>query len=151
MGCRSSWPTTLALPSIEGTAKRYPTRHHRHLETKDAAFCCHKEDLRHEQSATHPKRVGVTTHFARIAVNLPPHYRLQTPGSGRSCVATFQTSRLSSKVDKRLEHRSSKLRGPKMYYRNMSIRDIKVYFRSLFEALAAVHKKGVIHRDIKPT
>jgi cell division control protein 7 len=38
-----------------------------------------------------------------------------------------------------------------MFYRGMTVPDIKVYFRSLFEALAAVHKHGIIHRDIKPT
>ncbi|KAF3013088.1 hypothetical protein E8E14_011412 [Neopestalotiopsis sp. 37M] len=37
------------------------------------------------------------------------------------------------------------------YYSNMTIPDIQVYLRSLFTALAAVHEKGILHRDIKPT
>ncbi|KAH6638577.1 kinase-like domain-containing protein [Truncatella angustata] len=37
------------------------------------------------------------------------------------------------------------------YYPQMSVPDIQVYFRSLFTALAAVHEKGILHRDIKPT
>lgn len=39
----------------------------------------------------------------------------------------------------------------RLFYRQMAPYDIKVYFRSLFTALAAVHRQGIIHRDIKPT
>ncbi|ORY60745.1 kinase-like domain-containing protein [Pseudomassariella vexata] len=37
------------------------------------------------------------------------------------------------------------------YYPHMTIADVKLYFRSLFTALAAVHERGILHRDIKPT
>ena len=37
------------------------------------------------------------------------------------------------------------------YFRKMTVPDMQIYFRSLFTALAAVHSKGILHRDIKPT
>ncbi|CZT00218.1 hypothetical protein WAI453_012766 [Rhynchosporium graminicola] len=37
------------------------------------------------------------------------------------------------------------------YFRKMNVGDMQIYFRSLFQSLAAVHSKGIIHRDIKPT
>lgn len=37
------------------------------------------------------------------------------------------------------------------YFRQMTIPDMQIYFRSLFTALAAVHSKKILHRDIKPT
>ena len=37
------------------------------------------------------------------------------------------------------------------YYRRMNIKDVKLYLTSLFSGLEAVHKAGIIHRDIKPT
>lgn len=37
------------------------------------------------------------------------------------------------------------------YFREMSFSDMRRYFLSLFTALSAVHARGILHRDIKPT
>jgi cell division control protein 7 len=37
------------------------------------------------------------------------------------------------------------------YYRDMKVPEMRLYFKSLFLALASVHEKKILHRDIKPT
>ncbi|KAL1837798.1 hypothetical protein VTJ49DRAFT_3385 [Mycothermus thermophilus] len=37
------------------------------------------------------------------------------------------------------------------YFRNLTVPQMAAYFRSLFTALASVHKHRILHRDIKPT
>ena len=39
----------------------------------------------------------------------------------------------------------------RIYYREFLVDDMRYYFRSLFQALHAVHKHNILHRDIKPT
>jgi cell division control protein 7 len=39
----------------------------------------------------------------------------------------------------------------RIQYRTFMVADMRHYFRSLFTALASVHKYGILHRDIKPT
>lgn len=39
----------------------------------------------------------------------------------------------------------------RLYYREFMVSDMRHYFNCLFYALHAVHKAGILHRDIKPT
>jgi cell division control protein 7 len=39
----------------------------------------------------------------------------------------------------------------RIQYRTFMVADMRHYFRSLFTALASVHRHGILHRDIKPT
>lgn len=37
------------------------------------------------------------------------------------------------------------------YYKDMCVSEMRLYMKSLLTALRAVHRKGILHRDVKPT
>lgn len=39
---------------------------------------------------------------------------------------------------------------PQLFYRHLDPPNIRSYLRCLFRALSDIHRKGIIHRDVKP-
>lgn len=92
------------------------------------------------------KKIYVTSSPSRILNELELLYDLKDSPSVCPLITAFRQSDQVLAVLPYFRHQDFR-----KYYPNMTISDVKIYFRSLFTALAAVHEKGIIHRDIKPT
>ncbi|KAI1499277.1 kinase-like domain-containing protein [Biscogniauxia marginata] len=92
------------------------------------------------------KKIYVTSSPARILNELELLHDLRDSHSVCPLVTAFRHADQVLAILPYFRHQDFR-----RYYPNMSVYDMRVYFKSLFTALAAVHEKGIIHRDIKPT
>ncbi|KAI6088369.1 kinase-like protein [Hypoxylon rubiginosum] len=92
------------------------------------------------------KKIYVTSSPARILNELELLHDLRDSHSVCPLITAFRHADQVLAVLPYFRHQDFR-----KYYPEMSVYDMRVYFRSLFTALAAVHEKGIIHRDIKPT
>lgn len=103
------------------------------------------------QSARKPhyvaiKKIYVTSSPIRIFNELELLYDLRDSDSVCPLITAFRHQDQVVAVLPYFQHRDFR-----DYYRDMDISHMRCYFKSLFTALAAVHQKGIIHRDVKPT
>ncbi|CBY01821.1 hypothetical protein IAQ61_006415 [Plenodomus lingam] len=92
------------------------------------------------------KKIYVTSSPIRVFNELELLYDLRGSDSVCPLITAFRHLDQVVAVLPYFQHRDFR-----DYYRDMKISDMRLYFRSLFTALASVHAKGIIHRDIKPT
>ncbi|KAI1848421.1 hypothetical protein JX265_008797 [Neoarthrinium moseri] len=92
------------------------------------------------------KKIYVTSSPSRILNELELLHDLKDSPSVCPLITAFRQSDQVLAILPYFRHQDFR-----KYYPNMTVPDIKIYFRSLFTALAAVHDKGILHRDIKPT
>jgi cell division control protein 7 len=92
------------------------------------------------------KKIYVTSSPIRIFNELELLYDLRDSDSVCPLITAFRHLDQVVAVLPYFQHRDFR-----DYYRDMKISDMRLYFRSLFTALAEVHDKGIIHRDVKPT
>ncbi|KAI2627603.1 kinase-like protein [Hypoxylon sp. NC1633] len=92
------------------------------------------------------KKIYVTSSPARIINELELLHDLRDSHSVCPLITAFRHTDQVLAVLPYFRHQDFR-----KYYPDMTVYDMRVYFRSLFTALAAVHEKGIIHRDIKPT
>ncbi|KAI0880892.1 kinase-like protein [Annulohypoxylon maeteangense] len=92
------------------------------------------------------KKIYVTSSPARILNELELLHDLRDSNSVCPLITAFRHADQVLAVLPYFRHQDFR-----KYYPQMTVYDMRVYFRSLFTALAAVHEKGIIHRDIKPT
>ena len=92
------------------------------------------------------KKIYVTSSPLRIQNELELLYTLRDCDSICPLITAFRHQDQVVAILPHFRHQDFR-----MFYRQLAPSDIRIYFRSLFCALAAVHKQGIIHRDIKPT
>ncbi|RYC65005.1 hypothetical protein CHU98_g1206 [Xylaria longipes] len=92
------------------------------------------------------KKIYVTSSPARILNELELLHDLRDSPSVCPLITAFRQSDQVLLILPYFRHQDFR-----KYYPKMNIYDTRVYLRSLFTALAAVHTRGIVHRDIKPT
>ncbi|KAI1338147.1 kinase-like protein [Xylariaceae sp. FL0016] len=92
------------------------------------------------------KKIYVTSSPARILNELELLFDLRDSHSVCPLITAFREADQVLAILPYFRHQDFR-----KYYPHMSVYDMRIYFKSLFTALAAVHEKGIIHRDIKPT
>ena len=92
------------------------------------------------------KKIYVTSSPLRILNELELLHDLRSSPSVCPLITAFRSTDQVVAVLPYFRHRDFR-----EYYRHMKVADMAIYLRSLFEALAAVHRANILHRDIKPT
>ncbi|KAG6919762.1 hypothetical protein DXG01_001598 [Tephrocybe rancida] len=108
----------------------------------------------HYQSAPRPRDSKVFVAIKRIYVTSSPERvrnEIAIMADCRGCRHISQLITAFREDDQVVAimpyHRNEDFRD---YYRAVSMHGVKAYFRCMFRALRDVHKRGIIHRDVKP-
>ncbi|CAK7270410.1 Cell division control protein 7 [Sporothrix epigloea] len=92
------------------------------------------------------KKIYVTSSPLRILNELELLHDLRSSPSVCPLITAFRSSDQVVAVLPYFRHKDFR-----DYYREMRVSDMALYLRSFFEALAAVHRANILHRDVKPT